>query len=101
MLAEDNDRDRARSPAEDPNGLVSDGPARQLEKFHGVRPASAAKLNRLGIKTGFDLREQTLAFLQQHFGKPGPYYYWIARGVDERPVHADRTRKSIGAENTF
>jgi DNA polymerase-4 len=72
-----------------------------VEKFHGVGPATAAKMNRLGIKTGFDLRERTLAFLQQHFGKPGPYYYWIARGVDERPVRADRIRKSLGAENTF
>src|ERR1700738_3379299 len=50
-----------------------------VEKFHGVGPAAAAKMNRLGIKTGFDLREQTLAFLQQHFGKSGPYYYWIGR----------------------
>ena len=72
-----------------------------VEKFHGVGPATTAKMNWLGIKTGFDLREQTLAFLQQHFGKPGPYYFWIARGVDERPVHADRIRKSLGAENTF
>jgi DNA polymerase-4 len=72
-----------------------------VEKFHGIGPATTAKMNRLGIKTGFDLREQTLAFLQQHFGKPGPYYYWIARGVDERPVQADRIRKSLGAENTF
>jgi DNA polymerase-4 len=55
----------------------------------------------LGIETGFDLRGQTLAFLQQHFGKAGPYYYWAARGIDERPVRADRIRKSIGAENTF
>jgi DNA polymerase-4 len=72
-----------------------------VEKFHGVGPATTSKMNRLGIRTGFDLREQTLAFLQQHFGKPGPYYYWIARGVDERPVQADRIRKSLGAENTF
>ncbi len=72
-----------------------------VEKFHGVGPATTAKMNRLGIKTGSDLREQTLAFLQQHFGKPGPYYYWIARGIDERPVLADRIRKSLGAENTF
>jgi DNA polymerase-4 len=56
---------------------------------------------RLGIETGIDLRAQTLAFLQQHFGKAGCYYYWAARGVDERPVRADRTRKSVGAENTF
>jgi DNA polymerase IV len=72
-----------------------------VEKFHGVGPATAAKMNRLGIKTGFDLKEQTLAFLQQHFGKPGPYYYWLARGIDERHVRADRMRKSLGAENTF
>src|ERR1700732_99782 len=71
-----------------------------VEKFHGVGPATAAKLHRLGIKTGFDLREQTLAFLQQHFGKPGPYYYWIARGGHERPVRGDRIRNSLGAENT-
>src|SRR6202035_4210972 len=43
-------------------------------------------MNRLGIETGLDLRAQTLPFLQQHFGKFGSYYYWIARGVDERPV---------------
>jgi DNA polymerase-4 len=72
-----------------------------VAKFHGVGPATAAKMERLGIRTGLDLRAQNLAFLQQHFGKAGPYYYWIARGVDERPVRADRERKSVGAEITF
>jgi len=70
-------------------------------KFHGVGPATTAKMNRLGIETGLDLRAQTISFLQQHFGKSGPYFYWIARGIDDRPVRADRIRKSIGAENTF
>ena len=72
-----------------------------VEKFHGVGPATTAKMNRLGIENGLDLRAETLPFLRQHFGKFGPYYYWIARGIDERPVRADRVRKSIGAENTF
>ena len=72
-----------------------------VRKFHGVGPATAAKMGRLGIKTGLDVRAQTLAFLQQHFGKAGSYYYWVSRGVDERPVRADRIRKSVGAENTF
>ena len=72
-----------------------------VRKFHGVGPATAAKMGRHGIKTGLDLRAQTLAFLQEHFGKAGSYYYGVARGVDERPVHADRIRKSVGAENTF
>src|SRR6202049_3154157 len=58
-------------------------------------------MERLGIATGLDLRAPTLAFLQQHFGKAGAYYYWAARGVDERPVRANRIRKSVGAENTF
>ena len=58
-------------------------------------------MKRLGIETGLDLRACTLTFLHQHFGKAGSYYYWAARGIDERPVRADRIRKSIGAESTF
>src|SRR5947208_7035739 len=72
-----------------------------VRKFHGVGPATAKKMKRFGIETGLDLRACTLTFLHQHFGKAGSYYYWAARGVDERPVRADRIRKSVGAENTF
>jgi len=39
--------------------------------------------------------------MNANFGKAGVYYYWISRGVDERPVRANRIRKSVGAENTF
>jgi DNA polymerase-4 len=42
-----------------------------------------------------------MTFLEQHFGKVGSYYYWAARGIDDRPVRADRARKSVGAENMF
>ncbi|CCE09659.1 DNA polymerase IV, devoid of proofreading, damage-inducible protein P [Bradyrhizobium sp. STM 3843] len=70
-------------------------------KFHGIGPATNAKMNRLGIFTGMDMRNQTLEFMNAHFGKAGAYYYWISRGVDERPVRANRIRKSVGAENTF
>jgi DNA polymerase IV len=72
-----------------------------VRKFHGVGPATARKMASLGIETGLDLKGRTLEFLQQYFGKAGSYYYWAARGVDERPVRADRIRKSVGAENTF
>jgi len=72
-----------------------------VRKFHGVGPATARKMSGLGIETGLDLKGQTLEFLQQHFGKVSAYYYWAARGVDERPVRPDRIRKSVGAENTF
>ncbi|MDO9443545.1 MAG: hypothetical protein Q7T73_21905 [Beijerinckiaceae bacterium] len=70
-------------------------------KFHGIGPATAARFHALGIQTGLDIRGQTLASLEAHFGKAGAYYYWISRGVDERPVRANRIRKSVGAENTF
>jgi DNA polymerase-4 len=79
-------------------GFVEDLP---VGRFHGIGPATTAKMNRLGIHTGRDLRSRTMAFLEAQFGKSGAYYYWILRGIDERPVRSDRVRKSVGAENTF
>src|SRR6478672_1925672 len=40
-----------------------------VARFHGVGPATAAKMQRLGIRTGVDLRAKSLVFLQQHLGK--------------------------------
>ncbi|GAB3906999.1 DNA polymerase IV [Larkinella knui] len=70
-------------------------------QFHGIGRVTAARLNQLGIFTGWDLRQQSEAFLKQHFGKAGSYYYTIARAIDNRPVTPDRLRKSIGSETTF
>jgi len=55
----------------------------------------------LGIHTGLDLRQRSRAVLAEHFGKSGDYLYGVARGVDDRPVQADRVRKSVGTETTF
>lgn len=70
-------------------------------KFHGVGPVTADKMKALGIHTGADLRQQSLEFLHQHFGKSGAWYHAIARGKDDRPVRPDRQRKSSGSETTF
>lgn len=72
-----------------------------VKKFHGVGPATAQKMHRLGIETGADLKSKSLRFLTENFGKSGPYFFGIARGIDERPVRPDRIRKSVGAEDTF
>ncbi|HLW90300.1 MAG TPA: DNA polymerase IV [Roseiarcus sp.] len=72
-----------------------------VARFHGVGPVTATKMHALGIETGTDLRRQTLAFLQEHFGKSGLWYFEIARGRDDRPVQPDRERKSSGSETTF
>ena len=92
-----------------PNGQAVITPARgpqfvaelPVKKFHGVGPATAAKMERLGILTGADLREQSPEFLREHFGKSGDWYYRISRGIDHRPVEPHRERKSVGAEDTF
>ena len=70
-------------------------------KFHGIGPATAAKMARLGIETGADLRAQSLTFLEARFGKSGRWYHDISRGIDNREVRPDRIRKSIGAETTY
>jgi DNA polymerase-4 len=72
-----------------------------VKKFHGVGPATAKKMAALGIETGADLREKSPEFLVEHFGKSGPYFHGIARGIDHRQVKPDRERKSVGAEDTF
>jgi DNA polymerase IV len=75
--------------------------ALSVGKFHGIGPATSARMNSLGLYTGLDMRNQTLEFMQANFGKAGAYYYWISRAVDDREVRANRIRKSVGAENTF
>ncbi|HPD93731.1 MAG: DNA polymerase IV [Rhodobacter sp.] len=72
-----------------------------VARFHGVGPATAARMERLGLRTGADLRAQTPAFLTAHFGKAGGWYHRIARGIDTRPVQPHRERKSLGSEDTF
>jgi DNA polymerase IV len=97
------------SDMDKPNGLYVIKPEQGLSfvaelpigKFHGIGPATEAKMLKLGIKTGADLRIQSLVDLIGKFGKSGQYYYNIARAIDERPVRSTRVRKSLGKETTF
>ncbi len=72
-----------------------------VKRFHGVGPVTAGRMEALGIRTGADLRERPLAFLQAHFGSQAAYLYGAARGEDHRPVRPDRPTRSVGAERTF
>lgn len=72
-----------------------------VRRFHGVGPKGAEKMARLGIATGADLAAKDRDWLAANFGSFGDYLYRAARGIDLRPVRANRIRKSIGGERTF
>ncbi|OUJ08676.1 DNA polymerase IV [Gluconobacter sp. DsW_058] len=72
-----------------------------VDQFHGIGPATARKMNALGIKTGADLRTMDLLTLTRHFGKAASFYHGISRGIDDRPVLVNRERKSLGTEQTY
>jgi DNA polymerase IV len=72
-----------------------------VQRFHGIGPATAARMNKLGIRTGADLRARAESELVREFGTVGRFYHRIAHGVDERPVTPHRERKSLGTERTF
>lgn len=72
-----------------------------VEKFHGIGKKTAARMHKMGFRTGADLRELSEIELAQRFGKAGRHYYRIVRAQDNRRVNPNRIRKSIGAERTF
>ncbi|VAW56307.1 DNA polymerase IV [hydrothermal vent metagenome] len=72
-----------------------------IGRFHGVGKVTESKMHASGIKTGGDLKAQSIELLQNYFGNSAEYYYNIARGIDERPVTGHHVRKSLGAETTF
>lgn len=92
-----------------PNGIATIPPGKALEflsslpirKFYGVGKATEQKMHKLGITTGYDLRQWQEDNLILHFGKIGSFFYDIVRGIDNRPVEPQRIRKSIGCETTL
>ncbi len=92
-----------------PNGLFVIRP-QDVEQFvyslpvktlFGVGKVTAEKLSQLGITTCADLQQRSFMQLTQHFGKLGQLLYDQCRGIDHRPIIANRTRKSLSVERTF
>jgi DNA polymerase IV len=72
-----------------------------VSKFYGVGKVTADKMHRLGIVYGRDLKAWSKYDLTKSFGKAGAFYYDMVRGDDNRPVQADRVRKSVAVERTL
>jgi DNA polymerase-4 len=84
-----------------PEEVISFLESLPIRKFYGVGKVTTEKMYQLGIFTGLELRDKSLAFLEKHFGKMGNYYYDVVRGVHNSTVKSSRIAKSVAAEHTF
>lgn len=71
-----------------------------LKKIPSVGKVTEGKLHELGLYTCADVQQQTLLFLQHHFGKLGTRIWQFSHGKDPRAVQPQRERKSVGVERT-
>jgi len=72
-----------------------------VNKIFGVGKVTHRKLMKHGAKTCGDLQTFSEQELLKHYGKFGHQLFNLCRGIDERPVHTKRLRKSISVENTY
>jgi DNA polymerase IV len=72
-----------------------------VNRLPGVGKVTAARLEKLGIKTVREIREVDVAMLEREFGRFGVRLHELSCGIDENPVVPNRPTKSISAEDTF
>lgn len=70
-------------------------------RLWGIGPKTQPRLEAAGIRTIGDVAELDDARLFALFGRSGPFYRDLARGIDDRTVDPSRERKSISTEETF
>lgn len=92
-----------------PRGFVVITPESVLEflaplpvrRLWGVGSKTAEVLHKLGIQTIGDLQRMSVSILKSRLGENGGALYYLARGIDDRPVTPEEEAKSIGHEVTF
>ncbi len=72
-----------------------------VKRIWGVGRKTEKQLHNYGITTIQDVRNQSLRWLVDRFGKQGEQIYRLANGQDRRAVIADSKAKSVSSENTF
>lgn len=72
-----------------------------VRRLYGIGPAAERTLHEMGITTIEELRELSIDRLMARFGQWGRVLWERARGIDDRPVHTHRQRKSLSTERTF
>jgi len=75
--------------------------AKPVTQIFGVGRVAQARLAAEGFRTVGDLQRASEADLVRRYGSEGARLARLARGIDDRPVRAERETKSISAETTF
>jgi DNA polymerase IV len=74
---------------------------RPVTQIFGVGKVAQARLSADGFRTVGDLQRAGEADLTRRYGAEGTRLARLSRGIDDRPVRAQRDTKSISAETTF
>ena len=85
-------------PPKDTDQFIQNLP---IEKLHGVGKVTAQRLHNMGIRTCADIRRYDRFSFVEKVGNFGDYLHRLAHGIDERPVEARSTRKSVSVEHTY
>lgn len=85
----------------DESNIATILPPLSISRIHGIGPRTAERLADIGIRTFADLARTPLDVLKTRVGNDAEYFQQLARGEDDREVHADRDARSIGQEQTF
>jgi DNA polymerase-4 len=75
--------------------------AKLVTQIFGVGKVAQARLAADGFRTVGDLQRASEADLARRYGAEGTRLARLSRGIDDRPVRAERETKSISAETTF
>ncbi len=97
------------SDARKPDGLTVVEPGTEADflapmpigRLWGIGPKTQPRLEAAGLRTIGDVALLDDARLYELFGRSGPFYRDLARGVDDRTIDTSRERKSISTEETF
>jgi len=72
-----------------------------VSRLWGVGEKTAAQLEALGLKTIGQVAQLPVEALEDKLGSWGRQLYYLARGIDDRPVKSCQQVKSVGHETTF
>lgn len=85
----------------DPEEVVQWLAPMDIRKIWGVGAKTAAVFAGMSITTIHDLQKVSLEKISERFGKQGAQLYYLARGIDARPLVAEVANQSISREHTF